>query len=90
MFNEEYLDLRRQAYLAGDTEALISLQARFIFTEPNSDEIRQMFSDYCRRLPKETVLSFYDPDPDTDVSPHLARIIHQRSGQGGLLSVIQP
>jgi class 3 adenylate cyclase/pimeloyl-ACP methyl ester carboxylesterase len=71
MFNEEYLDLRRQAYLAGDTEALISLQARFIFTEPNSDEIRQMFADYCRRLPKETVLSFYDPDPDTDVSPLL-------------------
>ena len=74
MFNGEYSTLRREAYLAGDTEALIELQARFIFTEPNADEIRQMFSDYCRRLPKETVLSFYDPDPDTDVSSLLGSI----------------
>jgi pimeloyl-ACP methyl ester carboxylesterase len=74
VFNEEYSNLRRRAYLAGDTGALISLQARFIFTEANSDELAQMFSEYCRRLPKETVLSFYDPDPDTDVTSILRSV----------------
>ena len=73
-FDPEYLGRRREYYLRGDAEELLRLQASFVYTEAGSDELRRIFEDRCRRLPTDTFLSFYDPDPDMDVVPLLGRL----------------
>jgi pimeloyl-ACP methyl ester carboxylesterase len=73
-FDPEYLERRREYYLRGDTEELLRLQARFVYTEPDSDELRRLAEDRCRQLPIDTFLSFYDPDPDMDIVPLLGSL----------------
>lgn len=73
-FNPAYIERRREAYERGDLEALIELQMAFVYTEPNAEAARQLAIERCRRLPRETAMSFFDPDPDMDVASLLDSI----------------
>ena len=56
-------------------DALILLQAEFVYTDEHEvEELRRIFIERCQGLPRETVLSFSDPDPAMDVVPILGSI----------------
>jgi pimeloyl-ACP methyl ester carboxylesterase len=73
--NPDYMALRRDAYRRGAVEELARLQARYVYTEPDTDELRRRAIDHVCRLPIETILSFYDPDPGMDIAPLLESIM---------------
>ena len=73
-FDPDYLRRRAEAYAREDVDALIRLQAEFVYTEEDAAELRRIAIERGRRLPRETVLSFYDPDPDMNVAPLLGSI----------------
>jgi pimeloyl-ACP methyl ester carboxylesterase len=71
-FHPDYVRRRAEAYAREDVDALIRLQAEFVYTEEHAgEELRRIFIERCQGLPRETVLSFYDPDPAMDVVPIL-------------------
>gem|GEM_PF-6018818 len=63
-----------RAHERGDVEELLRVLATYIFTEPGAGELQRDLLARGMRLPPETVLSFYDPDPDIDVGPVLGRV----------------
>ena len=73
-YNPDYVRRMAEAYERQDADALIRQQAEFIYTEENTTEFRQMFVERCRRLPQETILRFYNPDPDMTIAPILGSI----------------
>ncbi|MDQ4061591.1 MAG: alpha/beta hydrolase, partial [Pseudomonadota bacterium] len=73
-FHPDYLKRRAEAYGREDLDALIRLQAEFVYTEENAAELRRMHIARCQGLPRETILSFYEPDPGMDVVPILGSI----------------
>jgi class 3 adenylate cyclase/pimeloyl-ACP methyl ester carboxylesterase len=74
VWNPDLVALRDDAFRRGAVEELIRLQIRYVFSEPDTDELRRMaFENRCK-LPTETVLSFYDPDPGMDIAPLLESI----------------
>jgi class 3 adenylate cyclase/pimeloyl-ACP methyl ester carboxylesterase len=60
-----------KAHAREDVEGLLRILASYMFTEPGTVEIQRAFIERGLQLPPGTVLSFYDPDPDVDVSPLL-------------------
>jgi pimeloyl-ACP methyl ester carboxylesterase len=46
-----------------------------MYSEPGTEELKRLLIERGLRLSPETVLSFYDPDPDVDVSPLLGRVM---------------
>ena len=74
VFNPDYMALREDAYRRGAFEELVRLQARYVYSEPDTDELRRMAIERVCRLPIETILSFYDPDPGMDIAPLLESI----------------
>jgi class 3 adenylate cyclase/pimeloyl-ACP methyl ester carboxylesterase len=73
-WNPDYVPLRDDAFRRGAIEELHRLQTRYVFSEPDTDELRRMsFENRCK-LPIETVLSFYDPDPGMDIAPLLESV----------------
>jgi pimeloyl-ACP methyl ester carboxylesterase len=58
----------------GDAEALLRILSTYMYTEPGAGELQRSLVERGLRLPSETVLSFYDPDPDVDVSALLGRV----------------
>jgi pimeloyl-ACP methyl ester carboxylesterase len=47
----------------------------FVYTEEHAgEELRRIGIERCQGLPRETVLSFYDPDPAMDIVPILGSI----------------
>ena len=73
-FDPDYLRRRAEAYAREDVDALIRLQMEFVYTEEDATELRRTAIERCRNLPRETILSFYDPDPDMNVAPLLGSI----------------
>ena len=73
-YHADYIKRRVEAYSREDLDALIRLQAEFVYTEENAAELRRMFVARCQGLPRETILGFYDPDPSVDVTPILGSI----------------
>ncbi|ANW02050.1 hypothetical protein LMTR13_19635 [Bradyrhizobium icense] len=65
---------REDAYSRGAIEELIRLHNRYVYSEPDTDELRRMAAERVCRLPLETILSFYDADPDLDIAPLLESI----------------
>jgi pimeloyl-ACP methyl ester carboxylesterase len=63
-----------EAHERGDTEALLRILSTYMYTEPGAGELQRSLVERGLRLPRETVLSFYDPDPDVDVSDLLGRV----------------
>jgi class 3 adenylate cyclase/pimeloyl-ACP methyl ester carboxylesterase len=70
----EYVRRRAEAYAREDVEALIQLQMEFVYTEESAGELRRIGVERCRSLPRDTALSFYDPDPGLDILPILRSI----------------
>jgi pimeloyl-ACP methyl ester carboxylesterase len=64
----DYWVLCPQAHERGDVEGLLRILASYMYTEPGAGELQRSLVERGLRLPGETVLSFYDPDPDVDVS----------------------
>ena len=74
-FDPEYVRRRAEAYAREDVDALIRLQMEFVYTEEHAgEELRRIGIERCRGLPRETVLSFYDPDPGMNIVPILGSI----------------
>ena len=74
-FDPDYVRRRMDAYAREDVDALIRLQAEFVYTEEEvREEMRRLLVQRCERLPRETVLSFYDPDPSMNIAPILPSI----------------
>ncbi len=74
-FHPDYVRRRAEAYAREDVDALIRLQMEFVYTEEHvGEELRRIGIERCRRLPRETVLSFYDPDPGMNIVPILGSI----------------
>jgi pimeloyl-ACP methyl ester carboxylesterase len=64
-----------EAHERGDVEALLRILGSFMYSEPGTEELKRLLIERGLRLSPETVLSFYDPDPDVDVSPLLGRVM---------------
>jgi class 3 adenylate cyclase/pimeloyl-ACP methyl ester carboxylesterase len=73
-FSPTYLRQRAEAYEKGDIEALLRIQASFVYTESGTEELKRLAVERRLQLPSDTVLSFYDPDPDADITPLLKRL----------------
>jgi pimeloyl-ACP methyl ester carboxylesterase len=69
VFNPDYMAHRQDAYARGGVEELLRLQTRYVYSEPDAEELRRMAIARMCRLPAETILSFYDPDPGMDIAP---------------------
>jgi class 3 adenylate cyclase/pimeloyl-ACP methyl ester carboxylesterase len=74
VFNPDYMAHRHDAYARGGVEELLRLQTRYVYSEPDAEELRRMSIERMCRLPTETILSFYDPDPGMDIAPLLESI----------------
>jgi class 3 adenylate cyclase/pimeloyl-ACP methyl ester carboxylesterase len=74
VFNPDYMAHRQDAYARGGVEELIRLQTRYVYSEPDAEDLRRMAIERMCRLPTETILSFYDPDPGMDIAPLLESI----------------
>jgi class 3 adenylate cyclase/pimeloyl-ACP methyl ester carboxylesterase len=78
--NPNYMALREEMALREDAqsreaiEELIRLHNRYVYSEPDADELWRMACERVYRLPNETILSFYDPDPGLNVVPLLESI----------------
>ena len=73
-FDADYLRRRAEAYAQEDVDALLRLQAEFVYTEEYAAELRRMAMTRGSTLSRDTILSFYDVDPDMDVEPLLGSI----------------
>lgn len=66
-FHERYMRERIAYTKNGDIKSLVELQYSFVYTEPGTDEVRKAASEHVLKLPPDTVLSFYDSDPNVNV-----------------------
>ena len=73
-FDTEFLRQREIAYKKRDTESLVRLQCDFIFSEPGTDELKRSTIEHRLKLPLDTILNFFDPDPEANVTSLLRRI----------------
>jgi pimeloyl-ACP methyl ester carboxylesterase len=55
-----------------DLEGLVRYHVARIFSEPDTQDLAEGTIRRLLKLPKETLLSFYDEDPDMDIRPMLA------------------
>lgn len=63
-----------QAHVRQDVPGLLRILSSWMYTEPGTEELKKMLIERGLRLPPDTVLSFYDDDPDVDVSDLLGKI----------------
>jgi class 3 adenylate cyclase/pimeloyl-ACP methyl ester carboxylesterase len=73
-FRSEYVEQYWAAMAAQDIERLIRSHTELVYSEPEMRELREQTIRNRLRLPRETILSFFDPDPTVDVMPFLAEI----------------
>ncbi len=64
----EAVERRKQAYENRNIEALVEFLQGNIFTEPGTDQLKNRTIELRKQLPADTILSFFDPAPDVDVS----------------------
>jgi pimeloyl-ACP methyl ester carboxylesterase len=64
----------RAALRAGDFERAMRLFVSTIVTDPDTGELAEQFTRNLLRLPRDTILSTWAPDPDVDISPVLAQV----------------
>jgi pimeloyl-ACP methyl ester carboxylesterase len=73
-FSHEYLRQRAEAYEERDVEALLRIQNEFVYSEPGTEEVKRLALEHRLSLPPDTILSFYDADPEANVVPLLSRL----------------
>jgi pimeloyl-ACP methyl ester carboxylesterase len=71
-FSHEYLRQRAEAYRERDVETLVRLQNDFVYSEPGTEEVKRLVLEHRLRLPPDTILSFYDADPEANVASILS------------------
>jgi DNA-binding SARP family transcriptional activator/pimeloyl-ACP methyl ester carboxylesterase len=64
----------RAALRAGEFELAMRRFAATIVTDRDSGELAEQFTRNLLRLPRETVLSVWAPDPDVDITPVLDQV----------------
>jgi pimeloyl-ACP methyl ester carboxylesterase len=70
-FHPAYLE-RRQG--VKDVADIVRLHTELVYSEPEMEELRERTIRSRMLLPRETLLSFFDPDPTKDVMPLLSAI----------------
>jgi class 3 adenylate cyclase/pimeloyl-ACP methyl ester carboxylesterase len=66
---------RAQEFLrTNDLEGALRFWAALILSEPGLDALAEQFVKARLALPKETILSFFDPDPEMDIDPLLGAV----------------
>jgi pimeloyl-ACP methyl ester carboxylesterase len=66
---------RAQEFLHNnDLEGALRFWAALILSEPGLDALAEQFVKARLALPKETILSFFDPDPEMDIDPLLGAV----------------
>ena len=73
-FSAEYSRQRAEAYERSDVEALLRIQSEFVYSEPGTEELKRLVLAHRLKLPPDTILSFYDPDPGANIAPLLSRL----------------
>jgi class 3 adenylate cyclase/pimeloyl-ACP methyl ester carboxylesterase len=73
-FSAEYSRQRAEAYERNDIDALLRIQSEFVYSEPGTEELKRLVLAHRLKLPSDTILSFYDPDPGANVAPLVARL----------------
>ncbi len=63
-----------KAHERADVEALLRILSTYMYTEPGTAHLKKTLVEAGLQLASETVLSFYDADPDVDVSSLLPDI----------------
>jgi DNA-binding SARP family transcriptional activator/pimeloyl-ACP methyl ester carboxylesterase len=64
----------RAALRAGDLEQAMRLFVATIVTDPDTGELAEQFTRNLLRLPRDTILSVWAPDPDVDITPVLEQV----------------
>ncbi len=70
----DYLNSTAAFLASGDFEGLIRQHVGRVFSEPDVADLAAIRVKSLLGMPRETMLSFYDPDPDMDIRPLLATI----------------
>jgi pimeloyl-ACP methyl ester carboxylesterase len=73
-FSDDYLTRCRQAFEAEDLEQLLRVHIAFACSEPEMLELQELIVRGRLQMARDTLLSFWDPDPTADVMPILADI----------------
>ena len=64
----------RAALRAGDFERAMRLFVATVVTDPDTGELAEQFTRNLLRLPPDTILSVWAPDPDVDITPVLGQV----------------
>jgi pimeloyl-ACP methyl ester carboxylesterase len=64
----------REALRAGDLERAMPLFVATVVTDPDTGELAEQFTRNLLRLPRETVVNNWAPDPDFNIAPLLGRV----------------
>jgi DNA-binding SARP family transcriptional activator/pimeloyl-ACP methyl ester carboxylesterase len=64
----------RTALRAGDFELAMRFFVATIVTDPDTGELAEQFTRNLLRLPRDTILSVWAPDPDVDIMPVLDQV----------------
>jgi pimeloyl-ACP methyl ester carboxylesterase len=67
-------DRFRAALRAGDLERAMHFFAATVVSDPDTGELAAQFTRNLLRLPRESILSTWTPDPELDVTPILGQV----------------
>ena len=73
-FNPVYLERCIHDKGVKDVADIIRVHTELVYSEPEMEELRERTIRSRLSLPRETLLSFFDPDPTKDVMPLLSAI----------------
>jgi pimeloyl-ACP methyl ester carboxylesterase len=64
----------QRALQQGDVETAIRMFVPTIVSEAGARDVVDLLVEQCLKLPPETVLSFFGPDPERNIVPHLEHV----------------
>jgi pimeloyl-ACP methyl ester carboxylesterase len=67
-------DRFRAALRAGDLEQAMHFFAATVVSDPDTGELAEQFTRNLLRLPRQSILSTWTPDPELDISPILGQV----------------
>jgi pimeloyl-ACP methyl ester carboxylesterase len=67
-------DRFRTALRAGDLERAMHHFVATVVSDPDTGELAEQFTRNLLRLPRESILSTWTPDPELDISPILGQV----------------
>jgi DNA-binding SARP family transcriptional activator/pimeloyl-ACP methyl ester carboxylesterase len=67
-------DRFREALRAGDLERAMRDFVATVITDPDTGELAEQFTRNLLRLPRESILSTWTPDPEVDIAPILGQV----------------